>query len=93
MLTTTKQLLLITNYLIILLILNILAFAEGNQIIEVGRGERITSEMIEDVKEDRKRTRIKICNYGIYQGSENNERTTNEQRANNEQTTSKHKQE
>ena len=84
---------------------------QGNQVIDVDRGERITSEsklaerwgwgrtkvrgflqllvkdgMIENIKESRKRTRIKICNYGIYQGSENNERTTNEQRANNERT-------
>jgi len=87
---------------------------QGNQIIDVDRGERITSEiklaerwgwgrgkvrgflrllakdgMIEDIKENRKRTRIRICNYCIYQGSENNKETSVEQVSNNEQTSSK----
>lgn len=81
---------------------------QGNEVIEIDRGERITSEvklaerwgwsrkkvrnflqllasdgMIEDIKEARKRTRIKVCNYRVYQDSGDNERTAKEQGGNN----------
>jgi len=75
----------------------------GNELIEVKRGERITSEyilaerwgwsrkkvrnflqllvsdgMIEDIKEDKKRTRLRVCNYNDFQTSRNHEGTTQE---------------
>ena len=74
------------------------------QLIEIKRGEHITSEpklatrwgwsrtkvrnflkmleddgMIENIKEDRKRTRLKVLNYSDYQDIENNRKTSEEQ--------------
>jgi len=75
----------------------------GNELIEVKRGEHITSEyiladrwgwsrkkvrnflqllvddgMIENLKEDKKRTRLRVCNYNDYQISKNYDGTTME---------------
>jgi len=83
----------------------------GNDLVEVKRGERLTSEpklaerwgwsrtkvrnflnllekdgMIENKKEGRKRTRLKVLNYSIYQGSEDSEKTSKKQVKNNERT-------
>lgn len=83
----------------------------GNDLVEVKRGERLTSEpklaerwgwsrtkvrnflnllekdgMIENKKEGRKRTRLKVLNYNIYQGSEDSEKTSKKQVKNNERT-------
>lgn len=84
----------------------------GNELIEVKRGERITSEyilgerwgwsrtkvrnflellekenMIKNIKEGKKRTRLRVCNYNDYQLSKNYERTTEELDENYEGTT------
>ncbi len=83
----------------------------GNDLVEVKRGECLTSEpklaerwgwsrtkvrnflnllekdgMIENKKEGRKRTRLKVLNYNIYQGSQDSEKTSKKQVKNSERT-------
>ncbi|WP_069649662.1 hypothetical protein [Caloranaerobacter ferrireducens] len=84
----------------------------GNELVEVKRGEHITSEyilaqrwgwsrkkvrnflqllaedgMIENIKEDKKRTRLRIVNYNDYQELRNHKRTSEELERNYEGTT------
>lgn len=86
-------------------------FMDG-ELIEVYRGEHITSEpklaerwgwsrtkvrnfldllekegMIKNIKEGRKRTRLRVLNYNVYQDNLNNRKTTEEQEKDNRKTT------